>query len=587
MLGPRKASSDRIDAATRSWFRDGGIQPGDSAWWRSPTTSWGLLLICIVALVSRLGLSFHGIRGSDAYVYAAHAFSLARGYYSPLTLGGDYYGYRYTVIGLTAAAYRIFGLSDWSSAVFPLSFGLGAILLTFRLGQLLVGSAAALWGAAIFAVLPLSIVFSTLLGPDSFIPFFSGLAVLSLLEADRSPRPRVRFAWLCLLGFSFYACVSARIVSVVFLVFFAGYVVFAKRTLSIWNLILSLGAPLALEGILFFWWAGDPLYQWHQISSASPFLTQVGITHLSYYPKAIMGLDLGGFAFYSFLFYVMIAGLIYLLIVRPQEVVVPLLWFVPLFLFLEFGSMSPSRYLPIIKNYNYLSLIIIPAVIFAGCGLEALWRWRPDLSQGRLLATGLLVLFLATSVYGTYRIHQNMEDDARPYVLVRTAIQGRPDRPIYVHHFRWALFLDYFLGFRNLVLRQTGGDAALGFIRPLANVNTPDALEDVYVVVHDRYLYWSTSGTPLARAADGAFHTEEGEVIPQFLYSPPTSWSLILDAADHFGRVRLYYIPPPRAVTSGAMHAYGWVNGGATADFSCFCPSAISALPTTSSGGIA
>jgi len=210
-----------------------------------------VLLICFLALTVRLILFFHGVRGSDAYVYASHAFDLATGRYTPLNLGGDYYGYRYTVIVPTAVAYWLFGVGDWASVLFPLIFGMGGILLVYRLGCVLFEEKTALWSAAVFAILPLSILFSTLLGPDSFIPFFSGLAVLALLEAERTSGTISRAGWLCLLGVSFYACVSARIVSVVFILFFAGYAICLKRGVFSYWMALALGLPLIIEGGCF------------------------------------------------------------------------------------------------------------------------------------------------------------------------------------------------------------------------------------------------------------------------------------------------------------------------------------------------
>ncbi len=57
--------------------------------------------LLILAFVIRLTLFFRGVRGSDAYAYAQHAYNIAEGQYD-VTAETAYYGFRYAVLLPTA-----------------------------------------------------------------------------------------------------------------------------------------------------------------------------------------------------------------------------------------------------------------------------------------------------------------------------------------------------------------------------------------------------------------------------------------------------------------------------------------------------
>jgi 4-amino-4-deoxy-L-arabinose transferase-like glycosyltransferase len=495
-----------------------------------------LALILLAALGVRLGLFFHGVRGSDAYAYAREAAALARGEYDPFRLGADWYGYRYTVVAPTALAYRLFGVGDWPSTLWPLLCGLGAIAVVFGLArEIFAADDTALWSALVFATLPLSIATSTGLGPDSFIPVLSGLAVLALLRAERTPSAGARAAWLGLMGLAFYACVSARIVSVILVLFFGGYCRLApgRRLRRLAGVSLALGLPLAAEAAMYLWVTGDPLRQWHEVAPSLTALTAVSITGLAYYPRAMLGLDVAGFARFSFFFYLVLAGAVLGLASAPRVVAVPLLWLVPVLGYLEFGSISPSRYVPIHKAYQYLSLITVPGALLAGYGVSRLARARLPRGGARLAAAALAALLVLSSLYGTYAIRRRSDDDARPYLVVHDALARAPVRPVWVHHFRWKLFLEYFFRYQRLDIRMVAGDG-----RPP---------RDAYLVVHDRYLYWTTTGQPIARAPGRPAYTQEHERLPEYLFAPPEEWRLLEEFTDQYGRMRLFFIPAESA----------------------------------------
>lgn len=515
-----------------------------------------LPLLLLVALAVRLALFCGGIRGSDAYAYAHHAYNLAVDRYDPTT-ETQYYGFRYAVLLPTALAYRLFGVSDWSSALFPLLASLGTLVLTVRLGREWLEPPTALLAGLLIAVFPLDIVNATLLGPSSFLPFLSAAAVLAGWRATRpSVTGRRRVALLLVSGVAIGLGVGAREVAALLLVPIGLFILVNRggpRRLGALALVaVGFALPLAVEGLYYLRTTGDPLYRARVVAKLSePFTAgpdPEGIVSLAYYPLGLLGLDREGLASFGFLGYLGIAAIV-VAVRRPDRRLLPLAaWLGPVLGYLEFGSMSPTRYLPILKGYNYLSLVAVPLVLLAAWGLAALGsgpgaapapQGRPA-SWRRWVVAAIVAWVGATSLYGAWRLRENLADDARPYQVVARALEAAPERPVYVPHFRWALFLNYYLRYRTGFDFYGPADGR-GRIRYVWEAPDAGLLPDAYVVVHDRYLYYDTKGRAIGRV----------EALPSFVFSPPSSWRVVVSerATPAYNSFILYETTSP-----GGLH---------------------------------
>jgi 4-amino-4-deoxy-L-arabinose transferase-like glycosyltransferase len=481
--------------------------------------------LLIAALAVRGALFFGGIRGSDAYAYAQHAVNIATGQYD-VTTEFLYYGFRFTVLLPTAASYAVFGVHDWSSALFPLLASLGTLALTVWLGTYWFDRRTGLLAGLLYTVFPLDLPFATLLGPSSFIPFLTAAAVACCLKAA----DRAGWGWYLLSGLCVGLAVQARETGALLLLpllAFAGLRGLRELLRSVPLIALGCAAPLAAEALYYWRATGDPLFRSTVIQKLSEPLTtgpdpDAMISWL-YYPRAMFGLDLGGFAWFGGFVYLALLGIVVAVLARESRRIGPvLLWALPLAAYLQFGSMSLTRYIPILKAYNYLSLVSVPIVLLGAYGLTTAWRmaaasrvapWR---TAGAAVA---LAAIMATSLYGTSRVLGNVRDDAHPYQVVAEAVRAHPERAIYVPHERWALFLNYFLrydtGFRFYQRPEGVGSGRLHY---LWEVEDPALLEKAYVVLHDRYLYYDTVGRPVGRAAK----------LPAYVFNPPASWRVVV-----------------------------------------------------------
>ncbi len=94
---------------------------------------------------------------------------------------------------LIATAFTLFGISDGVARLPSLVLGIGTVLLTFRLGCLLLPTAAAVLGALILPLCPLFLSYGRMATQDIPLVFIEVLMVLALVLADRNREHQLAF----------------------------------------------------------------------------------------------------------------------------------------------------------------------------------------------------------------------------------------------------------------------------------------------------------------------------------------------------------------------------------------------------------
>ena len=488
--------------------------------------------LMVLALAVRLLLFFGGIRGSDAYSYAQHAYNILNGGYD-VTAETVYYGFRFPILLATAAAYALFGVGDWSSALFPLLASLITLVLVVRLGTVWFDRETGLWAGLLCAFYPMDVINASLLGPSSFIPCFSAAAVLSYWKAVQWGPDKAKGLLLCLVsGLCIGLAIQTRLVGILLLAVIGLMTFGMGRWVERLRAVLAVGMgcalPLSLGSGYYLYKTGDPLYRltiglrWNELFTAGA--DPEGPVSWAYYPKALFGLDLAGFAWFGFFAYLAVAAVLFAMFRRELGRLSPLLlWLVPVFGYLQFGSMSLTRYLPMLKGYNYLSLISVPVILLGGYLLASFWpRDRLTLTSFsvRRLSASLVAVGLAiSSLYSVSRVRENVRDDARPYQMVARMVEENPQRTIFLPHERWALFLNYYLRYETgYRFYQHPIGVGSGRVRYLWETKDPAELASSYVVLHDRYLYFDTRGRSVGRVAR----------LPEYVFDPPEEWRILV-----------------------------------------------------------
>jgi 4-amino-4-deoxy-L-arabinose transferase-like glycosyltransferase len=501
-----------------------------------PTPISWVLAIGALWLACRALLFFDGVLSPDSFAYAHHAYNIATGQFSP-TADHLFYGYRFGVLLPVALAYRVFGVSSLSSALLPLLASAATLWLVYRLGTMLLGRRTGLLGALLYTFFPLDLPWATLIGPDSFLPLCSALAFLCLIRALDSALPSSR--WLFCLGGGLCAGVAFHVREsgiVLLAALLVALIVEGRRrrppgiTAGLVAMVGGFAVPLLLQMLYYAVAVGDPWTRWTvlgELRQTHNVPIRGWPTSLSYYPLAMLGLDLGGLAWFGFFFYAAALGLVVAGVRKElRRLRLLLIWAGVVFAILEFGPLSIRPYIPVVKSYHYLSLLSVPVLLMGAYGIMAVVDRMPERQVRpfgwplrRMALAGIVLVLAGTSLYGSYRVYLNFQDDARPYQLVAAAVGRHPDWPVYVPHERWALFLNYYLGYRTgLNFYGATPPSGRSRLRYVWEVRDPASLRGAYVVAHDRYLRYEFFGAPI----------ERDPRIPEFMYEPPPAWRAVL-----------------------------------------------------------
>ena len=487
-----------------------------------------LASLIIAAFLIRTMFFTGGARGSDAYAYALHAFQMATGQYDINTID-SFYGFRFTLLLPTAFSYFLFGVNDYASVIFLYLSSLMNIIVVFLLTEKLCGQKTAICAAIILSLYPMDIFMANMISPDSFIPFFSSSAMLLYVMAgEKSFSSRAGRVLLFFAGFCVGLAYLSRITSIFLLAAVACYHLFRKQNpLALAWLFLGILIPLGVEAGYYYLFTGDLFFHYHRIAVHEALVKGPdpdAIVSLLFYPKVMFGFDLTGWASYGLLWWLVIAGLIAAWLRRDGRLILPIFCVIIPFLGFEFGTQSLKEMIPIMKNYNYLSLLACPAVLIGAYGLK---EGSSIVSRSSRIPLLLFLAVMATmNLYGVYRMTLNAKNDAAPYVVVTDALKNGKKAPIYVHHDRWPLFLNYFFRY----------DPTIEF--RMANNLDKKQIEDIsgaYIILHKRYLEADTAGRPL----------KHRPAIAEYWNDPLPGWIKIVsfEGRPPYNTVNLFYVP--------------------------------------------
>ena len=238
---------------------------------------------------------------------------------------------------------------------------------------------------------------------------------------------------------------------------------------------------------------------------------------LLHYPYIIFTDNLLGL-FYSFIF----ISIFYVLLNKRRETYILLFWFVPVLLYISFGSTSFTRYVPIAAAARMLFIIIIPGILLLSYFLS-----QSNLIIKRILMPSIIMLLFVTSMVYIYLSGSrfDLDDSREAYGYLKLL----PERDIYTDH-RSVKIFDYLSGY-NL------DDPYISFYNyEFLNPENTYALdlsqiEDSYVVINWKILNFFIS-------------SKEGIKFPDEIYDIPENWILEKEIGRKAeGKIQIYYVP--------------------------------------------
>jgi 4-amino-4-deoxy-L-arabinose transferase-like glycosyltransferase len=162
------------------------------------------------------------------------------------------------LIGLAVSvSFRLFGEHEWAARLVPFLFGLGSLLLIVRIGSRLWSREVGLLAGAIFAFVPMEVVYSSHVDPQGTpVTFFS----LALLLAYLERRPALAAAALILgSGFDWPVHYMAGLIAFHALVF--------SRERRRWAILLPAGSIILALGFLLYARTVAPRPEQHYLGS--------------------------------------------------------------------------------------------------------------------------------------------------------------------------------------------------------------------------------------------------------------------------------------------------------------------------------
>ncbi|MBN4049061.1 glycosyltransferase family 39 protein [archaeon AH-315-M20] len=467
-----------------------------------------LFIIVLLGLILRLTF-FSGIGTSDSLVYTKYTYNIDKGIdpNSTLTLST-----RLGLIYSTAFSYKLFGINDFSSVIFVLLTSIGSIILIFYFGKLLFNKKIGLMAAFLLSFFPLDVVYATKLLADIPSAFFMGLGIYIFLYSEIKSKLRYGIGYFLsgvFIGIGYFIRESVLLI----ILFFIIYILYKKEIKKKYFLV-PLGVLLifAIETLIFFTLTGDPLFRSH---ASQQYLAEASVEHnyfgrldfptgLFHYPHLILTNNL-----LSFFYIVIFIAIIYFIINKKKETYTLMFWFIPLLLYLSFGSGSFTQYIPLRAVDRYLSIITIPGIL-----LMAFFLTEKKALIKRVIMPLVLIILITTSVAFVYvREDRHLLDSIRElYPYLETL-----DKTVFIDD-RSLKALVYVSGYNNQIdLKEYPKDMT--------------TIKDVYIVINKEMVR-------------GLKDANRNRVFPSEIDNPPTDWMIIKEMGKNGeDKIVVYYVP--------------------------------------------
>jgi hypothetical protein len=384
-----------------------------------------LLLAVIVMLAAAVRIyGFRGYSGLDDAEYARFAYFLANGMAFPTDYTGPaVFPLRVGMIAPTALVYQVFGVTEWTTVLYPFAISLAGIVLVYWCALLFFGAGAGVLAAGLLAAFYWDIDSATRLLPDLPGAFFAtaGITLIAWAAHDRRERPGALLlrgaaaglllgaSWLCKETVAYLAPFCA--VWLVLMVRERG-----RSAITLWAGVAAGAASILLgEAAAYYATAGDPLFRIHEMERSyrqwpNGFFTEgsvFGYPHgMDYRAALIDRLFVSGpsrilldSTFYSLPAIGLAAAVIGWARGRRQFVI-PGLWLASLVLMFNFASSSTTSYVPLALSHRYLYLEVFPAIVLASGFLWTVVASTRDAGTGAWIARGAAAVAVAVICWG-------------------------------------------------------------------------------------------------------------------------------------------------------------------------------------------
>jgi hypothetical protein len=473
-----------------------------------------ILVALLVALATAMRLAlFNGLLGHDDWTYLFYIRSYLNGQTNELLHVP--LGLRYLFWFPIAAIFKLFGASYYGAFLPGFLYGLATVPLTFacarKLGQ---SVAVAVVACLVLLFNPIDWMVATTIRGDIEMSFYGGALLLLLLNFRQAAGIR-RLLLGAAIGCVWGCSTLTKEWGFVFAWGFLAVAIFDaldRRRVPWAYAVIGVGffAVLALDSVFLHAVTGHWLERikislsWYQNVRALGEDLGDRSKDLSYLPSILVGLRnpvteynrfMNGYPYYGIYMWLLIGALPLGVWLRGS--IRPVAWFVTaILLWIEFGSMSWTGYLPYHKEPRYLAIISVPLAVAIAATGASLWN-----RGSRLLQAALAALTLSVAVLTIGIVHDENQLYTRGHDFVPALIawlEAHPQARI------WTTFgiqdeIDLHLGYRFADLAHHhagspgfGAAMDLAFWRNLRQDGDYVLLNESWDVISDEYpgLQW-------------------------------------------------------------------------------------------------
>lgn len=353
-----------------------------------------ILMILTLGILLR-AVFFSGYVSGDDRAYIARAYNYFQGDW-----GAPYshWGARTAIVLSTTLSYKLFGVNIYSTALFPFIFSISSIILAYLFASYLFDKKTGVMAAFLLAIFPMDVFFASQLFPYSFLTLFSCLSLYLFCKGNDENRPVL----LLLSGISLGIAYLCRITALYCLIFFVLYLFWKKEyNKKIFFVVVGLTIVVCLESLFYFWQSGDFLLRLHILTNKVSVINKTIPTKKNVDAAWILEPLIRPFFEQEFglFFPFFLFSIFFSVFCRGNNKTKSLLiWIIPIFIYLSYGTTSPLYYHPLRRLPRYQSVLIIPWIVLLSYSILKLNKqWKKNIIIGVLFISSITALSVDNS----------------------------------------------------------------------------------------------------------------------------------------------------------------------------------------------
>jgi len=360
-------------------------------WKLNRLSVYGVLFIlaCLVRLAC-----FTGLVASDDIYYSYYGQLLSHGSYN-LDFS-SHFGSRIGVNVLVGLGYWMFGVSELTTILFPLLLSSLSVVLIVEIGSIIFSKRAGLLAGVLLLTFPVHVHIATMLLPESIMDFWILMGVLAYLIGLKQDQWQAGVFSGLFFGIAYLSKESGFFAS-------SGFVLCCLIFQKNWKLAFAIVSSLAFVGVAelscYYLLTGDPMYRVHVVVSSQEAYFAASSTNEDIYWRLFkdypyrMLVPNSNFGLHSIAVLLLSAAAAFVLPRRTFWML--FLWAAIPMLYLNFSSVSLTKYLPAPVQPRYITQVFLPLILLAAAVIDG---WM--LSGSRRLLIGTCGVFSIVVVVG-------------------------------------------------------------------------------------------------------------------------------------------------------------------------------------------